>query len=130
MQILPCFTGFEECMTEEIDLPIAIPLERWDVDYGTGATNEVIQSNMLRFAALADGIDCFDAGAFRTGPAEAAAMDPQQRVLLEQAYSALQVRISRYKLPDTNYLPRDWNSIIGPGSCSWPFDRSHSMLQA
>ncbi len=31
-------------------------------------------------------VDCFDAGAFRTGPAEAAAMDPQQRVLLEQAY--------------------------------------------
>lgn len=81
-------------MREEIDLPVPIPLERWDVDYGTGASTEVIQSNMLRFAALADGVDCFDAGAFRTGPAEAAAMDPQQRVLLEQTYAALQVRLS------------------------------------
>ena len=81
-------------MREEFDLPVPIPLERWDVDYGTEASTKVIQSNMLRFAALADGVDCFDAGAFRTGPAEAAAMDPQQRVLLEQAYAALQVRLS------------------------------------
>ena len=72
---------------------MAIPLERWDVDYGTGASAEVIQSNMLRFAALADGVTCFDAAAFRVGPAEAAAMDPQQRVLLEQVYGALQVRL-------------------------------------
>lgn len=86
--------GFAECMTEEVDLPITIPLERWDVDYGTGASTEVIQSNMLRFAALADDIDAFDAGTFRMGPAEAAAMDPQQRVLLEQVYVALQVGIS------------------------------------
>ena len=49
---------------------------------------------MLRFAALADGIDCFDATAFRCGPGEAAAMDPQQRVLLEQVYGALQVLVA------------------------------------
>ena len=74
-----------------IDLPVAIPIGRWDVDYGTRANTEIIQSNMLRFAAFADGIDCFDATAFRCGPGEAAAMDPQQRVLLEQVYGALQV---------------------------------------
>ena len=83
-------------MLEEVDLPVAIPLERWDVDYGTGASAEVIQSNMLRFAALADGVTCFDAAAFRVGPAEAAAMDPQQRVLLEQVYGALQVRLPTF----------------------------------
>ena len=83
--------GFAECLVGTIDLPVAIPLERWDVDYGTCASTEIIQSNMLRFAALADGIDCFDAALFRCGPGKAAAMDPQQRVLLEQVYGALQV---------------------------------------
>jgi acyl transferase domain-containing protein len=78
-------------MLRAIDLPISIPLERWDVDNGTGASAEIIQTNMLRFAALVDGVDMFDAAAFRIAPAEAAAMDPQQRILLEQAYSALQV---------------------------------------
>ena len=86
--------GFAECLVGTTDLPVAIPLERWDVDYGTRASAEIIQSNMLRFAALADGIDCFDATAFRCGPGEAAAMDPQQRVLLEQVYGALQVLVA------------------------------------
>ena len=103
-------------MRGEIDLPVPIPLERWDVDYGTGASTEVIQSNMLRFAALADGVDCFDAGAFRTGPAEAAAMDPQQRVLLEQAYAALQVRTHTrmtVQEPTRFYLTLvEWYSMI------------------
>ncbi len=74
-----------------VDLPVSIPLERWDVDHGTGAPPEIIQTNMLRFAALADGIDAFGAAAFRIAPAEAAAIDPQQRILLEQAHCALQV---------------------------------------
>jgi len=78
-------------MFGSVDLPVSIPLKRWDVDHGTGASAEVIQTNMLRFAALADGVDSFDAAAFRLAPAEAAAMDPQQRILLEQTYSVLQV---------------------------------------
>ncbi len=82
---------FAACMLGAVDLPVSIPLERWEVDAGTGASAEVVQSNMLRFAALADGVDSFDAAAFRLAPAEAAAMDPQQRILLEQTYGALQV---------------------------------------
>lgn len=84
---------FAACMLGAVDLPISIPLERWEVDSGTGASAEVVQSNMLRFAALADGVDSFDAAAFRLAPAEAAAMDPQQRILLEQTYGALQVQL-------------------------------------
>lgn len=36
-----------------------------------------------RFGGFCDGVDQFDAGALRMSPAEAAATDPQQRVLLE-----------------------------------------------
>lgn len=86
--------GFADCMLQSIDLPIAIPLERWDVN-NPGAylptSDDIVQSNMLRFAALAENIDMFDESAFRLSKSEAAAMDPQQRILLEQVASALQV---------------------------------------
>ena len=57
---------FAACMFRAVDLPISIPVERWEVDTGTGASAEVIQTNMLRFAALADAVDRFDAAAFRS----------------------------------------------------------------
>ena len=39
---------------------------------------------------LEDGIDRFDHGFFNIPPAEASAMDPQQRILLEVAYEAFE----------------------------------------
>ncbi len=42
-----------------------------------------------RFGGLCDGVDMFDAALFRMSPAEAAATDPQQRILLEETHSAL-----------------------------------------
>jgi acyl transferase domain-containing protein len=97
-----------------VDLAIPIPLERWDVDHGTGAAPEVTQTNILRFAALADGIDRFDAAAFRLGPAESAAMDPQQRILLEQVHAALQVCLIRHTVLPSSALQtrsQSWQPI-------------------
>jgi acyl transferase domain-containing protein len=56
-----------------------------------GAPDDVIQSNMLRFSTLCPDIDMFDESLFRLGRSEAAAMDPQQRALLELTYAAVQV---------------------------------------
>ena len=42
-----------------------------------------------RFGGFCSGIDLFDAALFRMSPAEAAATDPQQRILLEEAHAAL-----------------------------------------
>ncbi len=90
--------GFAACMWGGADLAAPIPLERWDAEHGARALSaEAFQGNALRFAALADDVDAFDAGAFRLAPAEAAALDPQQRVLLEQAHAALQVRAANPK---------------------------------
>ena len=47
---------------------------------------------MLRLAAFADDVAGFDASAFRLARAEAVALDPQARVLLQQVASARQVR--------------------------------------
>ena len=73
-----------------VDLPTSIPLERWDVEH-LDASPEVYQSNMLRFGAFMSDVSTFDSKAFRLAPAEATAMDPQSRVLLEQVHAAMQV---------------------------------------
>jgi acyl transferase domain-containing protein len=40
----------------------------------------------VRFGAFVEGVDRFDSGAFRLPYAEAAALDPQARILLEQTH--------------------------------------------
>jgi 3-oxoacyl-(acyl-carrier-protein) synthase/SAM-dependent methyltransferase len=66
-----------------------IPRERWDrmaVQSATAQPGEVIP----QFAGLIEGIDKFAAGFFGIAPVEAAQMDPQQRILLEVAWEALE----------------------------------------
>lgn len=73
-----------------VDVNTPIPLERWDAD-AIEAPSDILASNMLRFGAFMPGIDRFDDGAFRLAKAEAVAMDPQCRVLLEHTFACLQV---------------------------------------
>ncbi|MCU1246143.1 MAG: polyketide synthase, partial [Acidobacteria bacterium] len=60
-----------------------------------------------RFVAakgVVDQVDGFDAGFFGMSPREAALMDPQQRIFLETAWSALE---------DAGYEPRNYPGAIG-----------------
>jgi acyl transferase domain-containing protein len=83
-------------MLAAADLPAPHPLERWDAE-ALDAPADILAGNALRFAALLRaGPARFDAAAFRLGRADAAALDPQQRVLLEQVARALQVRGPTY----------------------------------
>ncbi|KAK9841867.1 hypothetical protein WJX81_008145 [Elliptochloris bilobata] len=62
-----------------------VPPSRWDVEvgwHGEGALSR-------RFGAFVDSADLFDARAFGIAAPEAAAMDAQQRLLLEAAHEAL-----------------------------------------
>ena len=70
---------------------------------------------MTRFAAWMDGVAAFDEGLFRLSRSEAAGLDPQCRVLLENTWAALQVRAAALPLgrsqhafltqPEGNPLP-------------------------
>ena len=73
------------------DVNRRIPLERWDRD-AIAAPDDIVASNMLRFACFVDRVDAFDGGVFRLASAEATALDPQSRVLLEHTLACLQVR--------------------------------------
>ena len=62
---------------------------------GVGRMDELfpdgqIPSKACRFCAYVDGIEQFDAGFFRISPVEAQLLDPQQRMMLETTWEALE----------------------------------------
>ena len=78
------------------DAPNPIPMVRWDVDAAAGTTG-------ARFAATLRGVTAFDGAAFGLTPADAAAADPQQRLMLEAAADLLAGL--RDALPTSRRLP-------------------------
>ena len=77
-------------MLESIDVPCAIPIERWDVEH-LDASSEAQQSNALRFAAFMTDPSQFDSQAFKMAHGEGVGLDPQSRMLLEEVHSSMQV---------------------------------------
>ena len=62
---------------------------------GVGRLGEIIRdpevrNEACRYGAFVDDIDQFDAGFFRISPAEAEFLDPQQRMMLETTWQALE----------------------------------------
>ncbi len=53
-------------------------------------TDPGVQNSACRFGAFIDGIDQFDAAFFRISPVEAQLLDPQQRLMLEVSWQALE----------------------------------------
>ena len=68
-----------------------MPLERWDIDRAFSPQLPPSKMTMYtRFAAFCDGMPCFDAAAFRMARPEATAIDPQQRLLMEECAGAVE----------------------------------------
>ena len=64
-----------------------VPLKRWSAD-ACSATPDPIASR-VRHGGFVESVTLFDNDRFRIAPAEAASMDPQQRLVLEHGYAAL-----------------------------------------
>ena len=64
---------------------------RWDVDIGW---DETLQPNK-RFGSFVEDAELFDAAFFGVAVPEAAAMDAQQRLLLQASHTAMQGCLSR-----------------------------------
>jgi acyl carrier protein len=67
------------------DLQRVVPLSRWDMDRLFSPTSGDGMRFYARFAAFCDGVELFDPSAFRLSVQEATALDPQIRLLLEEA---------------------------------------------
>ncbi|KAI5898805.1 ketoacyl-synt-domain-containing protein [Schizophyllum commune H4-8] len=68
----------------------SIPEARFMVSNYTGAANSSTRKMRASMGNFIDGADEFDAAFFGISPREARSMDPQQRILLQTAYEALE----------------------------------------
>src|SRR6476660_2793156 len=67
-----------------------VPPDRWDADAFYDPTGETAGKMSVRWAAFIAGPDQFDPQFFGITPREAVRMDPQQRILLEVAWQAME----------------------------------------
>src|SRR5690606_292202 len=67
-----------------------IPLARWDVEQYYAANPAKIGCISTQFGSFLDGSDKFDASFFQVSSREANLLDPQQRLILEVSWEALE----------------------------------------
>jgi hypothetical protein len=73
-----------------VDAITEIPRERWNIDELFDPLPGTLAKMSTRWGGFLSGVDRFDPHFFGISPREAAAMDPQQRVLLEVTWEALE----------------------------------------
>ncbi|MGR9053325.1 MAG: type I polyketide synthase, partial [Gammaproteobacteria bacterium] len=81
---------FWELLAGAADAVGEVPPERWDNERYFDANADAPGKINSRCGGFIADVDRFDAGFFETSPREAAAMDPQHRLLLEVAWEALE----------------------------------------
>ncbi len=94
----PDARAFWKLLSEGTDAIREIPADRWDVDEYYDPDPDAPGSMSTRWGGFIDDIDKFDARFFGISPREAVTMDPQHRLLVEQAWTALE---------DAKIVPQD-----------------------
>jgi acyl transferase domain-containing protein len=81
---------FWELLRDGVDTVSEVPPDRWDIDAYYDPDPDAPGKMYTRWGAFLDQVDQFDPQFFGITPREAADMDPQQRILLEVTWEALE----------------------------------------
>ena len=82
--------GFWNLLHQGFDAVTEVPAERWDVAAFYDPDPDAPGKYYTRRGAFLTNIDLFDAPFFRISPREAIKLDPQQRLLMEVSWEALE----------------------------------------
>lgn len=82
--------AFWRLLRDGVDAITEVPADRWDVDAHFDADLNVPGKMTTRWGGFLEHIDGFDAAFFGISPREALEMDPQQRLMLQVAWEALE----------------------------------------
>lgn len=82
--------AFFQMLAEGVDAVGEVPAERWTIDAQDEASLDATTLRALRWGSFVNGVDLFDASFFGISPREAMGLDPQQRMLLEVTWEALE----------------------------------------
>ncbi len=82
--------AFWQLLREGRDVIREVPADRWNNDAYWSADPDAPGTIPTRFGGFLDDVQHFDADFFGVSPREAAVMDPQQRLVLETAWEALE----------------------------------------
>ena len=82
--------AFWQLLSEGIDAITEVPAERWEIDNYYDPNFKTPGKIYTRYGGFIDNLYDFDAQFFRLSPREAISLDPQQRILLEVTWEALE----------------------------------------
>ena len=86
----PDLEGFWRVLRDGVDAITEVPADRWDAAALYDEDVEAPGKMRTRWGGFLDHVDGFDASFFAISPREAVQMDPQQRLMLELSWEALE----------------------------------------
>ena len=81
---------FWRLLRDGVDPIVEVPRDRWDADAYYAEDREAPGKMVTRWGGFLSGLDRFEPSFFGISPRETATLDPQQRVVLEVAWEALE----------------------------------------